>query len=810
MQVTIKNRKFDFDINSIDDKWQTQNGIFAFPISIGGTDCFLKKIENNHLSTDFLKKIKGKEVNFIPTIFDIQTTEKKEVVVFQSFNPGDLLEKQLKNKDFRKNLKLENIAKHLYVAITQINSLGYWHNDICTHNILCDNNNNNVLLDLDSCIPVSVRVSGNMVNQNLLGIFRNFFINYYDKDVLQESSFTGVHYNSLQVASQITFLAYLIQNPNVKYNSALESNSDLIAEFLYTRNQKVSDVFFKGVKTPLDLDDYKVLMEYLPFVADSLPKAKTPKIIEFKVSPSTIKFGGSCILSWNVENVNSISIEGIGENLSTSGSISLNLEKSRDFVLKYDFKKQTIKKEIKIIVEELVLKTPIINLFNVNGLNGEKITIVKDEFCLIKWEVENACKVLFKGSFYKAKDSVSHSFSKNEVLEITAINEQGKLENKKVFSKNIITVLPQLQNPKINKFEVNNSKNTVFTFNEGQSYDVSWNVSYASKVLINGAEFKTSGITTRVLRKNEVLQLEAINQRGLEVAKTKSAPVVLTVRKKVVQPPKPIPEILDFKISQNDDSNFLSKPVPLKNNVYQTNSNGKYNLEVNVSNTKEIFIKYGANGLYKKFFVEENVGILLNLNNDILEKHKEIYLKVNYVDTWEKSIEGIIKIDYTKIIQKPCVQKFAIAQNEKEWNFVGLNNISGNFLTAENNTTVKVKWETANSDKTILCLPDVFSEEVGKSGSKEIVLNNTTKEKAWKELTLTVINKDGRITESIRFEIEKKKKPVWLYIFAFLAIVLLIYIGDLYLIGFVFLAILFYMMIRAIVNYSKSKRKDKK
>lgn len=792
MQVTIRNRKYDFDIRSLNGKWKTQQGTFAFPVEIGGVNCFIKKFDTKIESETLYRNLKGKEVVNIPRVYDVQYSQDKELLVFQSFNPGSLLDEKLRNAEFRSKLNVSSVCSKLFSAIRQINSEGYWHNDICYLNIQVEDNGNYLLLDIDSCYPLKKAVSINaLINKSLFGIFNNYLYKYHGIIALKEKSFDGAKYNLLQLASLLTFLQYLKDNPNEKYNSALESNSDLIADYIALRHSKVEDLFIKGVTEKLTEKDFEDFVKYLPFQKDRLSQpVLTPTIKKLtlnggtdclidkgnSVTVNTISIGTKCSLMFEFENATKIILRFNNKNPqhfeSSKGKFEFTLNQDANIEI-YASNRQKNGEKYKIAIKPLVVaKKPVINIFQ---LTQNKIGY--RESTILKWNVSDATHLSISNVGLSlpliGEKTISYLESDKEFV-LDARNEVGNDVKQIKKSIYLSVALPPLLKPTINIFEINGQKTTNITLNKGQSYDIKWNVSNATKVLLNGGEQKNIGLISRILSKNETLILEAYNIRGNEQTKVKSSPRILTIREKY-EPTVAPPEIVDFGIAIDEKANPQN---PSYTHLFERNYNNVsgatyFYFRINNAQNAKVYLAYnGKQTLVNADFSNTQFYYLpINENNNnLINGKRTAKLIVKYVDTWEKQITKEINFTLKPTIAKPIIKYFFIDSiNNRR-----INNIDdGQEIRVPNSSEIEFSWETENCTNVFLDFGNNYKEEIPKSGTNSRVFTNNENFDIERKLSLSATNSEGKtVTKKIQFVIEKERKP---YVFNWLFFVIILF-----------------------------------
>lgn len=160
MQVVINERQVEYTPAPATDWTFTANDPYMYPVKLNNTDCFIKRFEHGDPSKvtgwGLLKKLKGKNVEQLPRVFDLKEGEaegRKALYVFMKMiDGGRTLDKisSLGTEQF-----IRKLANDLLTAFASVHSRGYWIADFCEKNILWDRNGSSYLLDLDSSIPLT-------------------------------------------------------------------------------------------------------------------------------------------------------------------------------------------------------------------------------------------------------------------------------------------------------------------------------------------------------------------------------------------------------------------------------------------------------------------------------------------------------------------------------------------------------------------------------------------------------------------------------------------------------------------------------
>ena len=159
MEIIINEQTYQYT-SDFPDGWKFSSGDpFKFPVQIGRHSCFVKLFRKpvaKITGWDLLVRLKGKNSRNIPRIHDIKESEINggEVhYVFYEYLAGENLDHLIARGEA---LDLDKLASGIFAALSSIHSSGYWFADFCEKNIYRDSSGRFILLDLDSCIPLSV------------------------------------------------------------------------------------------------------------------------------------------------------------------------------------------------------------------------------------------------------------------------------------------------------------------------------------------------------------------------------------------------------------------------------------------------------------------------------------------------------------------------------------------------------------------------------------------------------------------------------------------------------------------------------
>lgn len=159
MDVIINEQAYKY-ISDFPEGWKFSSGDpFKFPVIIGRHSCFIKlfrKPVSKITGWDLLVRLRGKNNRNIPRIYDIRSSEingAEVQYVFYEYLEGENLDQLVSRGD---DIDLSKLSEGVFGALKTIHSSGYWFADFCEKNIYRDLDGRFILLDLDSCISLSV------------------------------------------------------------------------------------------------------------------------------------------------------------------------------------------------------------------------------------------------------------------------------------------------------------------------------------------------------------------------------------------------------------------------------------------------------------------------------------------------------------------------------------------------------------------------------------------------------------------------------------------------------------------------------
>lgn len=153
MKVII-DKKWKVDFSPDAQHWTQQNPPAQFCITqVGRYECFVKRQRSKFDGWGLLvKAISQRQIRCTPRIVSIARCD-DYFYFFMEKVEGITLEEYLRNTGPLRNPK--RLLNNIYLALYDINHLGFWYTDLCRKNILTTDSGDYYLIDIDSCRPHS-------------------------------------------------------------------------------------------------------------------------------------------------------------------------------------------------------------------------------------------------------------------------------------------------------------------------------------------------------------------------------------------------------------------------------------------------------------------------------------------------------------------------------------------------------------------------------------------------------------------------------------------------------------------------------
>lgn len=542
-KVNIYGVDYEFDFRKIEN-WKTQSGDpFAFPINIGNQNCFVKKFKKHPpKSRALLNLLNGEEVRGISPVYAFKEGKEYDLPVYylvQKLSKGVVMDVEFKRAESRK-VDVEGFATHIYWGLQEIHQHNYWHCDLCFKNVLVNVDSNDfTLIDLDSCLSENEGPDKNrIVNQDFYVALLSYFNNMGYHIELKELS--GKKYNLLQLAMAVAHVSYLnIEN----INCSVVSINGTAKNLYQLSDERVFEIFVKGLNNALDLSDLKNLYAYLPHSIDLLEEneIKSSNQLEIEIEKAL----SSGVLSNKKTKKNNTKTQ---EDLKPSETPKKESNSGKQ--------KETVVKKIPEI------KKPEVKV-KINGedsdafiSSGKKIKSINN--ISIKWQIKNSTNQWLNQEFIKANSGKSIIATPNHILlKFKALNAR---DNKK---KEIIKKIriPVEIKPQIQLFEINQKNNSRFTFQQDEKVMISWKSINANAIYLNDNKISShpSGTIHYTISKTEELQLNAKFEYEDKSIVAKSESIRIFVRKKNA-------DDTTRKPSPPEEESFHPEEEPLVNN----------------------------------------------------------------------------------------------------------------------------------------------------------------------------------------------------------------------------------------------------
>lgn len=210
-------------------------------------------------------------------------------------------------------------------------------------------------------------------------------------------------------------------------------------------------------------------------------------INSFTTDPNTITPGGSAMISWNVSNATSISIDHNIGNVSLTGSTHVSPNTTTTYTLTASNASGSTTATTQVVVASIPQSPTLGSPPIVNAFTASPSSISAGNFTTLSWDVSNATSVNISPAVGAVALSGSTSISPDETTSYTlkASNAAGS-----TFATVQVVVSPAASSPS------STSLPTIHWFSaspetivEGESSTLSWNVSNASSISITSAKW---------------------------------------------------------------------------------------------------------------------------------------------------------------------------------------------------------------------------------------------------------------------------------------------------------------------------------
>ncbi|SFQ52489.1 lipopolysaccharide kinase InaA family protein [Hymenobacter arizonensis] len=300
-------------------------------VTLGSTECFVKRFASKPRAWDFMVASKGKRQTGLPIVYDAVSVTEGGVSVYYLFLEkieGDTLHDLMKDKaDGKPSVSL--MAKALTAGFRTFHSQGYWHADFCAKNIMVATGGRRfVVIDLDSLEPVANRPTptpnelGYIPDQELAMYALTYVQSYIDPKIKSFSSIPGPALNHLQLVfllDKLTYFSCVLKAEGAKFRqlAAFKGLPQLVHQYLggYT-DQLVKRILDRTV-------DSEMVITQPAFFEKELPRPQaSASLLYFKASSYSVLPGESTQLTWEVVGASSVHITNLGIQ-AAKGSITV-------------------------------------------------------------------------------------------------------------------------------------------------------------------------------------------------------------------------------------------------------------------------------------------------------------------------------------------------------------------------------------------------------------------------------------------------------------------------------------------------------
>lgn len=397
-----------------------------------------------------------------------------------------------------------------YIAEMNYTNFKFYNNDKLDHDLSINTISTSRLLDLNKTFNItnvySDRDDGKILVkfENKALYTGNIEFNINVKDTI---NFSVVDKNDNKIENAII---KIIDNYTTEYSTTSDINGEgelTILNYICEYDDTNTNGLYSkhALKSPFTLTIEKT--GYLPYVEtfDTIDTTKSIALttlnlptISFTANDTSLDYGDSALLSWEVTNADSISInEGIGS-VSATDSLSVTPLDTITYILTAENEYGTVTEDIKITVNP---NLPIINTFSVDSssiLYGENVTLT--------WNVTNANTITINEGIGSVSDSDSTDLSLADTTTfiITATNDSGTVTDS-------VKVIVNDNLPIINTFHADD-----YTIEHGGTVTIIWEVTNANTININEGIGIVDATGSRTLKLSDTTTfiLTATNDSG--------------------------------------------------------------------------------------------------------------------------------------------------------------------------------------------------------------------------------------------------------------------------------------------------------
>lgn len=342
MKVCINEREYEY-VSDYPQGWKfISKDYFKFPVSIGNNSCFIKRFQKrqeNISGWDLLLRLKNKNESNVPRVYDIVSVEENRrqiSYVFFECVKGSTLEALIRGD---MSFDLRRLTNDLLNAFESLHKYNFWFSDFCEKNIFCEERGRYLLIDTDSCQPVSEAPSNEMdVNMVYWALVYKFY-----RDILHiqlvPADIPGISLNHLQLIFLVLHLKLFSLGNRHEYMSDQAFNDlpvnlnetdpafrELFIRVLESAKQsanlyQVSEIknliFDKIIDGPSGTENPDIIEEAVIFKGPLIIEKphleephleEPPFIITFISGSYTIKKGNSFTLTWDVTNATHVEL----------------------------------------------------------------------------------------------------------------------------------------------------------------------------------------------------------------------------------------------------------------------------------------------------------------------------------------------------------------------------------------------------------------------------------------------------------------------------------------------------------------------
>ena len=521
MNVTINGIPTEY-ISDFPKGWEHKFGDhFKYPVLLGGENLFIKRFENKPLAYDMLMALRtGAYAGGMPILYAFGYCEEEQAYyLFQEYIQGTVIEDKLKGIFV---FSLQDYAANIFDALNYLHDQGFWHTDFNLENIMVDRERNFYLIDIDSCLPLTVTASNKTI---------------------KDASFSGgVFFNLKRVEPSFEF-----GDVDGRQLNLLQLIFSIIHFYNFTKNREkksYASFLMKGTANALGT--------LVPFFDGILRKALTDgigfeevqRVVDYIIED---EFGRVALSNQPPDPAGQFAL------INKSSELEHDENKGGQPVKNKVDKDDPVEQVGAIAKIKQSVPEPIIQSLEINGQALAKISLKRGEEYMLSWRVLNASHVELDGNIIaigsRTRDLLAEHSLIHQLVAINQASDPVKRSAPRSIQIKVEGQVHELQPPKpkpqLGHFKVN-GRYPELKVPYGNRAIVSWNVKHVKSVKINGEPRPPSGEFVRSIRKTQTFSLKGGN-------------IEKKIKVLVYKRGRMYPEIINFLVNGQDASSINVK-----------------------------------------------------------------------------------------------------------------------------------------------------------------------------------------------------------------------------------------------------------